>query len=112
MKTPKGFELDNKGDTSEHVLELHKNVYGKKKAGIVCYQHLARKITKELGLTHSTVENYVFYRGRILYALYTDNSILVGPYQKKIDHIIEDLKKVKLLLAVEGDLQVFLGFNI
>ena len=27
MKIPKGFELDTKGDTKEHVIKIHKNVY-------------------------------------------------------------------------------------
>ena len=44
--------------------------------------------------------------------LYTDDSILAGPDQKDIDQIIEDLKKAKLILTVEEDLQDFLGFNI
>ena len=47
-----------------------------------------------------------------MYALYTDDSILAGPDQKDIDQIIEDLKKAKLILTVEEDLQDFLGFNI
>ena len=47
-----------------------------------------------------------------MYALYTDDSILAGPDKKEINHIIEDLKKAKLVLTVEGDLQDFLGVNI
>ena len=67
---------------------------------------------KELGLTSYTVDKSVFYRGRTMYALYTDDSILAGPDKKEINHIIEDLKKAKLVLTVEGDLQDFLGVNI
>ena len=63
MKTPRGFELDTKGDTTELALKLHKNVYGQNKSDRVCYQHLVRKLMKKIGLTRSTVERYLFYRG-------------------------------------------------
>ena len=45
-------------------------------------------------------------------ALYTDNSIPGSPDQEEIVKIIEDLKRSKLILNVEGDLQDFLGVSI
>ena len=51
-------------------------------------------------------------RGQTLYVLYTDDSILAGPSEKEIDQIIKDLRKAKLDLTIEGDLQDFLGVNI
>jgi len=47
-----------------------------------------------------------------MYVLYTDNSILACPDEHEINEIIEDMKKVKLDITVEGDLQDFLGVNI
>ena len=47
-----------------------------------------------------------------MYTLYTDDSIFVGPDQEKIDQSIEDLKRAKFILAVEGYLQDFLGVNM
>ena len=47
-----------------------------------------------------------------MYSLYTDNSILVGPEQEEIDHIIEDLRRYKLILTIERDPQESLGVDI
>ena len=41
--------------------------------------------------------------------LYTNDSILVGPDESKLDQIIEDMKKASLKLTVEGDISDFLG---
>ena len=67
---------------------------------------------KELRFTRSTVEKSVFYRGKTVYNLYTEDLILTGTDQDKIDQIIEDLNRVKIILIVEGDLQDFLGVKI
>ena len=39
-----------------------------------------------------------------VHPLYTDDLILEGPDQEEIDQVIEDLKRAKLILNVEGDL--------
>ena len=71
-----------------------------------------KKLVNELSLKQSKVDECVFYRGQTLYVLYTDDSILAGPSEKEIDQIIKDLRKAKLDLTIEGDLQDFLGVNI
>ena len=70
------------------------------------------KLVNELGFKQSKVDECVFYRGQNLYVLYTDDSILDGPSEKEIDQIIKELRKAKLDLTVEGDLEDFLGVNI
>ena len=70
------------------------------------------KLVNELGFKQSKVDECVFYRGQTLYVLYTDDSILAGPSEKEIDQIIKYLRKAKLDLTIEGDLQDFLGVNI
>ena len=112
MKIPKGFESYTKGDTTEHVLKLHKNVYGQNQVDRVWYQYLEKNLMKNLGFKHSTVEECVFFRGRTIYTLYTDYSILAVTYQEEIYQIVEDLKRSKLILTVGGDLKDFLGVNI
>jgi hypothetical protein len=47
-----------------------------------------------------------------MYVLYTDDSVLAGPDRAEIDQVIEDIKKAKLDITVEGDIQDFLGINI
>ena len=73
---------------------------------------LGEKLLNELGFKQSKVDECVFYRGHTLYIMYTDNSILAGPSEKEIYQIIKDLRKARLDLTIEGDLQYFLGVNI
>ena len=40
------------------------------------------------------------------------DSILAGPDLKEIERAIEDIKKAKLDITIEGDIQDFLGVNI
>ncbi len=59
------------------------------------------------------MDECVFYRGSILYVLYTDDSLLAGPDKAEIDKIIDELqKKAKLSIMVEGELADFLGVSI
>jgi hypothetical protein len=60
----------------------------------------------------SKVDECVYYKGTVMYVLYTDDSILAGPDQSDIDQVIEDIQRAKLNITVEGDIQDFLGINI
>ena len=57
----------------DYVLKLRHNVYGQKQAGRVWNQYLVTHLVNTL--------EYVFYRGNVVYVLYTDDSILAGPSQ-------------------------------
>ena len=66
-----------------------------------------------MGFKQSKVDECVYYRGKTLYVLYTDDSLLAGPDKDEIQQIIEELQtKAKLAITVEGDLADFLGVNI
>jgi hypothetical protein len=56
--------------------------------------------------------NVSFTEDRLFILLFTVDSILAGPDQKETDQVIKDLKKAKLDITVEGDIQDFLGVNI
>jgi Reverse transcriptase (RNA-dependent DNA polymerase) len=111
MEVPKGFEIEGH-DWKDHVLKLHRNVYGSKNAGRTWYQYLQKKLIEEVGFTQSKVDECVFYKGKVMYVLYTDDSILAGPDKAEIDKVIDDIRKAKLDITVEGDIQDFLGINI
>jgi predicted nucleotidyltransferase len=111
MSIPKGFKVDG-GKTQDLVLQLHKDVYGQKQAGRVWNQYLVNKLTKELKFEQSKVDECIFYRGKTMYALYTDDSILAGPDQAEIGQIIKEMQTANLDITIEGDLQDFLGVNI
>ena len=72
------------GKKGECALKLHKNNHGHKQAGIVWYKYLTKKLTEELVFERSQVDECVFYRGKTIYVLYTDDSILAGPDQEEI----------------------------
>ena len=113
MRIPAGVELEDDANTKDYVLKIHRNIYGQKQAGRVWNKYLVNKLVKELGFKQSKVDECVFYRGKTLYVLYTDDSLLAGPDKKEIEKVIDDLQtKAKLAITVEGDLADFLGVNI
>jgi hypothetical protein len=111
MSIPKGFEVGGK-KTQYFVLQLHKNMYGQKQAGRVWNQYLVNKLTKELKFEQSKVDECVLYRGKTMYALYMDNSILAGSDQAEIDKIIKEMQQANLDITIERSLQDFLAVNI
>ena len=56
--------------------------------------------------------NAIFYCGRVVFVLYTDDSIIMEPDEAEIDALIEKMKQSGLDLTVEGELADFLGVNI
>ena len=111
MEIPKGFEVEG-ANRKDYVLKIHRNIYGQKQAGRVWNKYLVDKLVNKVGFRQSKVDECVFYKGNVIYVLYTDDSILAGPDQKEIDSIIEQIKEAKLDITVEGDIQDFLGVNI
>ena len=110
MKVPVGVTIN--GTPKDYALKLNKNVYGQKQSGRVWNNYLTRKLIKEVGFKQSKIDPCVFYKGKAMYVLYTDDSILAGPNRPELLKIIEDIRKAKLNITVEGDLQDFLGVNI
>jgi hypothetical protein len=70
MKITAGSELMDGSNPNNHVLKIHRNIYGQKQAGRVRNQYLVRKLVKDLGFQQSAVDECVFYRGStFLYVL-------------------------------------------
>ena len=109
MAIPKGFEVQDDGQ--DYVLKLKKNLFGQKQAGRVWNQHLVNKLI-EIGFIQSEIDECLFYKGKSLFVLYTDDSILAGPDPQELDDIIQEMKAVELNLTVEGDISDFLGVQI
>ena len=112
MKVPAGFTVVDGNNKDYYVLKLHHNVYGGKAASRTFYQYLSQKLIDEVGFTRSNIDECVFYRGSVMHVLYTDDSILAGPDLKEVERTIEDIKKAKLDITIEGNIQDFLGVNI
>jgi Reverse transcriptase (RNA-dependent DNA polymerase) len=92
MEVLKGFEIKGH-DWKDNMLKLHRNVCRSKNVGRTWYQYLRKKLIKEVGFTQSKVDECVFYKGKVMYVLYTDDSILAGPDKAKIDKVINDIRK-------------------
>jgi hypothetical protein len=112
MEIPKGVKMSYGDDPKDIVLKLNRNVYGRKQAGRVWNKYLVDKLVKEIGFKQSEMDECVFYKGNVMYVLYTDDSIIAGPDKDKIYKIIKQIQKAGLDITVEGDLQDFLGINI
>jgi Reverse transcriptase (RNA-dependent DNA polymerase) len=112
MEIPKGFELEDGHDQGKYVLKLHRNVYGSKNAGRTWNQYLSQKLVEKVGFVQSKVDECVYYKGTVMYILYTDDSILAGLDRNDIEQVIKDIQTANLNITVEGDIQDFLGINI
>jgi hypothetical protein len=93
-------------------LQLHGNIYGQKQAGRVWFKHLTKRLIKEVGFKQSKVDECIFYKGSVVYVLYTDDSILTGPNKQEIDQVVKDIEAAKLNITVEGEVKDFLGVTI
>jgi len=111
MKLPKGIEIEGVENPDDWVLEVHKNVYGGKDAGRQWYLHLKQKL-EEIGFQRSAFDECVFYKGKCMYVLYTDDSILAGPDEQELEQILEQIEAAKLGITDEGDVADFLGVHI
>ena len=58
---------------------------------------------------HSKVNKCVFYKAKMVYMLYTDDSKLVGPNKRKIKRIVKKIKKACLGITEKGNIEDFLG---
>src|SRR5210317_510578 len=56
----------------------------------------------------------VFYHQklRLIKVFYVDDSIILGPTEDDINKAVDQLRKLKLELTVEGDMSDFLGVHI
>ena len=110
MNIPAGVSLEGK-DSKEYVLKCNKNIYGQRQAGRVWNEYLVGKL-KKIGFQQSSIDECVLYRGRTIYVLYTDDSIIAGPDRKELEDTIESIKKIGLDITIEGDLEDFLGIRM
>lgn len=110
IEIPKGYEIEG-AKKGEFVLKIKQNVYGQRQAGRVWNLFLVEKLMS-IGFERSKVDDCIFYRGNVIYALYVDDSIITGPSKDEIDQVVKDMRSTGLELTIEGDLADFLGVNI
>jgi hypothetical protein len=104
-----GFEVQD--HDQECVLKCKKDLFGQKQAGRVWNQHLVNKL-KEIGFIPSEIDECLFYKGKLVFVLYTDDSIFAGPDLRELYDIVQEMEAVGLNFTVEGDISDFLGVQI
>ena len=65
-----------------------------------------------MGFKQSLIDECLFYKGSILFVLYTDDSILTGPDSSELDQTIQRMIEAGLNITVEGNISDFLGVQI
>jgi len=114
MKLPAGFTVPGRTiteqDRKDYVLKLEKNLYGQKQAGRVWYLHLRKNLMK-LGFQPSQHDECVFYYGKTVFIVYTDDTILLGPDKDEIDLLVKRLSR-NFKIEDQGDLSDYLGIKI
>ena len=110
MNIPKGYQVPG-GNNKDYALKLNKNLYGKKQAGRVWNHFLVQKL-ESVGFRQSKYDPCILYKGKVIYILYTDDSIITAPTLDEINNAIKAIKSTSLGVTEEGDVQNFLGVNI
>ena len=65
----------------------------------------------KLGFTPSEHDECVFYYGKTIFIVYTDDTILLGPDQQEIDTLVKKLGKT-FKIEDQGELSDYLGIKI
>ena len=112
MEFPRGFTVPGGVDRKAFVLKLHRNLYGQKQAGRVWCKYLRKRLITKAEFVQSKHDECLFFRGKVMYALYIDDSILGAPTRHELDVAITAIKDANLQITLEGNLADFLGVKI
>ena len=91
VELPKGVTIQGV-NAETHVFEVLRNIYGGKDAGRQWFLHLRGKLLS-IGFKQSAIDECLFYCGNVVFVLYTDDSIIMGPDEAEIDALIEKMKR-------------------
>jgi hypothetical protein len=104
---PRGFAEPGK------VLRLRKNLYGKKSAPRLWFNHLKAKLEATGFEQMVDVDPCLFISEKVICLVYVDDTLLYARDMKDIDDVIKQLtEKHKMVLEVEDDVAGFLGVHI
>jgi hypothetical protein len=104
---PCGFDKDLR---KTHVLKIIMNLYGGKNSGRTWNIFLDKGL-KELGCTQSKVDACVYYRGNVVFLLYCDDALILGPQATEVTRFIKELG-AKFDITEESDICDYLGVKI
>lgn len=109
MELPQGIIFPGL-DRKKHCLEILRNVYGGKDAGRTWYLYLKDGL-EQLGFKQSQQDECVFYRGKTIFLVYTDDAIIIAPDDSEIDQCIADLSTL-FSVDDQGTIEDYLGVQV
>jgi hypothetical protein len=100
MELPQGIQTET-GNSKDHVLKLLNKNYGQKQAGRVWNSFLMDKLTS-LGYTASLINDFVFFRGDIIFMVYVDDGIFLGNDDAQLQQAITEIQGLGLNIKDQG----------
>ncbi len=106
---PRRYRADS-SDGGDYVLKLRKSLYGMVQSPRAFFQKLSKGLT-DRGFKPSNIDPCLFFHRDMICLVYVDDCIFFARDQKKIDLMIDDLKK-DFELVMEDEVSAFLGIQI
>ncbi len=95
-------------NSKDHVLKLLANIYGQKQAGCVWNSYLVTKL-QEINFKPSLIDNCIFFRYDVIFIVYIDDGIFLGPSGQQLHDIINKLCNLKLSIEDQGHPADYVG---
>ena len=109
MELPMGIETKH-GNSKSHVLKLLSNLNGQKQAGHLWNQYLVNKLFA-VCFTQLLVDECVFYCNDVIFIVYVDDRLFLGPSECKLTVMIKALKQSGLKIEDQGHPSNYIGVN-
>jgi hypothetical protein len=84
---------------------------GKSKLGVYGIHFLVKKFLS-LGFQQSLIDDCVFYRDDVIFIVYVDDGIFLGPDDCKLTNVIKEIKKTGLDIEYQGHPADYVGVTI
>jgi hypothetical protein len=110
MELPTGIHTKHR-NSKDHVLKLLANIYGQKQAGCVWNSYLVTKL-REINFKQSLIDDCVFYRNNVIFIVYINDGIFLGPSDQQLRDIINELRNLKLSIENQGHPADYVGVGI
>jgi hypothetical protein len=110
MELPTGTHTKH-GNSKDHILKLLANNYGQKQAGCMWNSYLVTKL-QEINFKQSLIDDCVFYRDNLIFIVYVDDGIFLGPSNQQLHDIINELRNLKLSIEDQSHPADYVGVSI
>ncbi|KAL7454296.1 hypothetical protein ACHAXS_000324 [Conticribra weissflogii] len=110
MELPQGIKRKY-GTSKDCILRLVANLYGQKQAGRVWNQYLVDKLAS-IGFKQLAVDKCVFYWNNVIFIVYVDDGIFLGPSDQVLMQVIQEIKDTGLEVEDQGYPSDYVGVNV